>query len=113
MILNFEDIEPTALVNFYGGEGTLVAAMYKDENNKILKGQLDAGCNIGLHRHESSSEIIFILSGVGTVICDGETRQIGVGECHYCKRGSEHSLRNDGEEPLLFYAVVPEHQKDC
>ena len=33
-----------------------------------------------------------------------------LGLCHYCKMGSEHSLINTGSEPLMFYAVVPEHK---
>ena len=108
MLINLETKEKTVLPHFWGGDGELVAAMYKDERNKILKGTLAPGCNIGLHCHETSSEIIFILSGVGTVICDGEVEALKPGDCHYCKRGSTHSLRNDGLADLVFYAVVPE-----
>ena len=30
------------------------------------------------------------------------------GYCHYCKKGSSHTLVNDGEEELVFFAVVPQ-----
>ena len=109
MLIDFDRIEVAELKNFYGGDGALLAKMYKDENNKILKGILESGSNIGLHTHETNSEIVFILSGHGEVLCDGELIPLSAGDCHYCKQGSSHSLRNNAEEPLVFYAVVPEH----
>lgn len=108
MLIKFEEMNTTHLTNFYGGDKELSAKMYRDECNKILKGTLIPGANIGLHRHETSSEIIFVLSGEGSVLCDGKIELLKVGDCHYCKKGSEHSLRNDGAENLVFYAVVPE-----
>ena len=110
MIIKFDEIKETALESFYGGQGALCANMSVDENNKILRGKLVPGASIGLHRHEPSSEIIFILSGKGKAICDGEEEQLFAGDCHYCPKGSQHSLQNCGEEDLLFYAVVPKHE---
>lgn len=108
MLIKFETMNDMVLPNFYGGDKEMVAKMYRDESNKILKGTLSPGANIGIHRHETSSEIIFILSGEGRVLCDGEMTSLSAGDCHYCKKGSEHSLRNDGDVDLVFYAVVPE-----
>jgi hypothetical protein len=31
----------------------------------------------------------------------------GLWDCHFCPEGHEHTLVNDGDEPLVFYAVVP------
>ncbi|MBQ9760151.1 MAG: cupin domain-containing protein [Clostridia bacterium] len=109
MKIELEKMNDTVLPSFYGGDGEMVAKIYKDGKNKILKGKLAPGCNIGLHRHETSSEIIFILSGEGRMLFNGKTEPLTAGECHYCPQGSEHSLRNDGEADLIFYAVVPEH----
>ena len=30
------------------------------------------------------------------------------GECHYCPKGSTHSIENIGEEDLIIFDVVPE-----
>lgn len=108
-MIRFESIPETVLQNFKGGEGCLCASMYTDENNRILKGRLPAGSTIGLHTHDVSSEIIFILAGAGKVILDGETETLAAGDCHYCPQGHAHSLINDGDEDLVFYAVVPRH----
>ncbi len=108
MKIQFDTIENTVLPHFYGGDGEMIAKMFKDGSNKILKGTLSSGCNIGLHRHETSSEIILILSGEATVLFDGTAEHLCAGECHYCPKGSEHSLRNDSNRELVFFAVVPE-----
>lgn len=107
MIIKFDEIKETELTAFYGGNGALIANMFVDEKNKILRGKLVPGATIGLHRHEPSSEIIFILSGEGKSVCDGVEEILSAGDCHYCPKGSEHCLINVGEEDLYFYAVVP------
>ena len=108
MIIRFNEIEEKELKSFYGGEGALIANMYVDDKNKILKGKLAVGSSIGLHRHVPSSETIFILSGKGKAICDGKEEYLSAGDCHYCPKGSEHTLINVGQEDLCFYAVVPQ-----
>ena len=112
MKIVFESMKKTVLPQFYGGDGEMVANLFNDGMNKILKGTLAPGSNIGLHVHDTSSEIIFVLSGEGTVLCDDSIEIIGAGECHYCRKGSKHSLRNDSNGELVFFAVVPV-QKDC
>lgn len=108
MLIKFNEIKETELKAFYGGEGALLANMYVDEKNKILRGKLVPGATIGLHRHVPSSEIIFIFSGKGKSICDGKEELLAAGDCHYCPKGSEHCLINAGDEDLCFYAVVPQ-----
>ncbi len=105
-MIDFNKTEETVLHNFYGGEGDMIARMFTDDMNRILKAKLAPGCSIGLHRHETSSEIIFILSGVGKVILDGHEESLEAGACHYCKKGQQHTLINCGTEDLIFYAVV-------
>lgn len=107
MLIRFDTMEETVLKNFNGGEKEFRAHMRIDENGKILKGRLEPGASIGLHTHTTSSEIIFYLSGSGYVITDGEEERVTVGDCHYCPKGSAHTMINDGDEDLVFYAVVP------
>ena len=108
MIIKFNGIEERNLKAFYGGEGALIANMFVDEKNKILRGKLVPGSSIGLHKHDTSSEIIFVYAGKGKMICDGKEELLSAGDCHYCPKGSEHTFLNVGEEDLCFYAVVPQ-----
>ena len=107
MKIVFETMSDTVLANFCGGEKEFCAKMYIDEKGKILRGKLVPGASIGLHTHDTSSEMIYYLSGCGKVICDGEEERVAAGDCHYCPKGSAHTMINDGEEDLVFFAVVP------
>ncbi|MDE6061064.1 MAG: cupin domain-containing protein [Clostridia bacterium] len=106
-MIKFDEMTQTEMKNFYGGEGTVTAVMVVDELNRIMKGSLPKGASIGLHRHETSSEIVYILSGKGKAICDGVEEELHAGDCHYCKKGSEHTVMNIGDKELVFFAVVP------
>lgn len=108
MIIDFENMQEKVLENFNGGEKALIAKMSVDERNKILYGKLEPGATIGLHTHDTSSEVIYILEGNGKVLYDGEYEEVKAGICHYCPKGHEHSLINDSDADLIFFAVVPQ-----
>lgn len=108
MMIQFDTIEESVIPHFYHGEKETIARMYVDGCNKIMRGRLPAGASIGLHTHETSSEIIFILEGNGKVLYDGDYEALSAGACHYCPKGHSHSLINDTERDLVFFAVVPE-----
>ena len=109
MIINFNDIPEQTIPGFKGGQGNFIAKIYSDENNKIMFDQLEPGASIGLHTHETNSEIIYLISGTGRVIYDDTEEQLLPGECHYFPKGHTHSLINAGTDMLVFFAVVPEH----
>ena len=109
MLINFGRMDDTVLECFKGGEGTFAPKMFSDANNKIMRGRLLPHSSIGLHTHEGNSEVIFILSGTGRVLYQGEYIALKAGDCHYCPMGHGHSLINDTDEELTFYAVVAEH----
>lgn len=108
MLIDFNDFNETVIPNFRGGEKVTTAKMYADNKNKIMYGTLEPSASIGLHIHETSSEIIYILDGGGMVICDGNKESVSKGICHYCPKGHEHSLINNGVSTLIFFAVVAE-----
>lgn len=90
------------------GKGMMTASMYVDEQRKIISCSIHPGGSIGLHKHETSDDIDYVLSGVGKAICDGQEEILEVGICHICKKGSEHSIINMGNEDLVLLTVVVE-----
>lgn len=114
MIIRFDEMDLSVLPAFKGGEKEFKANMFFDGTNRIFRGTLIPGATIGIHTHDDSCEVIFILSGNGTILekgpdCDGfEETPVKAGDCLYCPKGHTHSLQNtDGAEELIFYAVVP------
>ena len=109
MLIPFDNINETVLERFKGGEGTFIPRMFSDDNCKIMRARLLPHSHLGLHTHEGNSEVLFVLSGTGKVLYDGEYLPLQPGDCHYCPMGHEHSLINDTDEELVILAVVPEH----
>lgn len=109
MLLNFDQIEEKVIPKMRGGEGEMITRMFVNEDTKIMRGRLTPGSTIGLHTHETDSEMIFILSGAGKVLCDGEYEPLSAGSVHYCPKGHAHSLINDGDEDLEILAMIPNH----
>lgn len=110
MIIDFDNIPEQTLPNFKGGEKNYNKRGFEDDKNKIMLGRLESGASIGVHTHEGNSEAIFIIKGTGKVYYDGAYETVTAGQCHYCPMGHEHSLINDSESDLVFYAVVPQHE---
>lgn len=108
MKIKFTDIEEAAYPAFKGGEKELNARMYFDGTNRIMKGRLVPGASIGMHTHDAGSEIILVTEGRGCVIYDGERIALETGDVHYCPKGHTHSLVNDSDADMKFFAVVPQ-----
>lgn len=108
MIIDLVSMEEKAIPSFKGGEKELNTRMFSNSDIKIMKGRLVPGASIGLHTHDTSSEIIFILSGKADYIMDDSTEVALPGQAHYCPKGHSHSMINNYDEDLIFYAVVPE-----
>lgn len=82
--------------------------MFYDGTNRIMRGSLVPGASIGTHTHDTGSEILFVVSGSGQVIYDGERLELKAGVCHYCPKGHSHTLINDSDADLCFCAAVVE-----
>ena len=108
MILDLPNTHEKAMPNFKGGEGVAYTRMFFDGQNRIMLGRLPAGASIGMHTHDTNSEIMHVLSGTARVIMDGETEIVRAGQTHYCPKGHTHTLMNKGTEDLIFFAVVPQ-----
>ena len=113
MVIKLDEISISHLPEFKGGKKEFAANMFFDGTNRIFKGNLVPGASIGMHTHEDSCEMIFILSGRGTILeqipgCTEVTSQpVVAGDCLYCPKGHAHSLQNtDDSEDLVFYAAV-------
>lgn len=104
-MINFDEIEEVAIPNLNGGEGITKANMFMDKNNEINNRK---GSSIGEHIHKTSSEIVYVISGEAKCILDGKEEIVREGECHYCPKGSTHSIINNKDENLIVFDVVPE-----
>jgi len=108
MLIPFDELPVTVIPHMRGGEKEVSATMQTDKLNRIMRGTLVPGASIGLHTHDDSSEIVYVLSGTGKMIYDGAAEILKPGMCHYCPKGHSHTFLNDGDEDVIFFAVVPQ-----
>lgn len=108
MFVNFNEMKEITLPVMNSGTGTMTSKMYMDEQGKIIKCSIHAGGSIGCHKHETSDDINYVLSGHGKAVCDGQEEILSSGTCHICKKGSEHSIINTGSDDLVLLTVVTE-----
>lgn len=108
MILDLMNQPEQAMPNFKGGEGIAWVRMFFDGQNRILMGRIQPGCSIGMHTHETNSEIMHVLSGTARVIIDGRVEIVSAGQTHYCPKGHTHMTEPFGKEDLCIMAIVPE-----
>ena len=108
MLIDFDNIKEIAIPGMNNGTGTMTAKMYMDKQGKIIPCSIHPGSSIGLHRHETSDDINYVLSCTGKAICDGQEELLRAGTCHVCKKGSEHSIINTGKDDLVLLTIVVE-----
>ena len=56
------------------------------------------GWSLPAHRHRNESETIFIVEGSFTMVVDGTSSQLSVGEAIHIPRGVIHSSANTGQQ---------------
>lgn len=64
------------------------------------------GDSIGNHQHCGEQEIFYFLSGNGVVTDDGEEIAIGPGDVMVTPDQSFHSVKNTGDEDLVFIGLI-------
>lgn len=73
----------------------MTAKMYMGEQGKIIPCFIHAGGSIGLHKHETSDDINYVMSGSGKAICDGKEE---LRLCRFYQRA---------EKKLLVFHLMP------
>lgn len=106
MITDFSDVNEETIENFNGGNGSYIVKRLESDGNRIMKGRLDPGSSIGSHKHMENCEFLYVISGTGKAYVSGKEEPVSPGTFHHCPKGNEHMLVNDGDEPLIFVAVV-------
>ena len=107
MRIDFNGINEETINSFHGGKGSITLKKTTKNNVTFISAKLHPFSSVGMHKHLTDSETIYILSGKGKTVCDSETEVLKAGSVTFCPVGCSHTLINDGEEDLVFFAVIP------
>lgn len=95
-----------------GGKGNTIMEHIVDE--KVYGGKIAAyarvvlkpGCSLGCHKHEGTSETIYILQGTALYNDNGSASTLQAGDVTFCPEGESHSIENIGDDDLLIMALI-------
>lgn len=108
MRVDFGNIADQKVLGMNGGVGEMTARMYADGDKKVIPCRIHPGGSIGLHTHDRSEEIDYVLFGSGVASCDGVEELLSTDVCHICPVGASHSIVNTGVTDLVMLTVVIE-----
>ena len=106
MLINFDEIEAITIPGMNNGTGIMKAQMYNDDLYRIIPTTIHPGGSIGTHKQESGDDMNYIISVTGKAFCDGVEEELKPGVMHICRKDSEHSIVNTGEEDLVMLTIV-------
>jgi mannose-6-phosphate isomerase-like protein (cupin superfamily) len=67
--------------------------------------EVPAGSSEMLHSDETAEQVYVVAAGTGTMSATGDTQSLAVGDLVLIPPASEHSIANDGTDPLVLVAV--------
>jgi len=116
MIIHRNEMKSESKEKMRGGEGiTTFTHLVDTENEKntrmLAEISLESNCSIGYHEHVNETEYYFILSGSGIVNDNGTEKEVKAGDAIITGNGASHSIKNTGNELLVFHAVIITYDK--
>ncbi len=84
----------------------------RDKNELNGKGRMFAkitlppGSSVGWHEHVGDSEAYYILRGQALVNDNGTEVELAAGDVVLTSDGESHSIANNGDQDLVFIALV-------
>jgi mannose-6-phosphate isomerase-like protein (cupin superfamily) len=67
--------------------------------------EVPPGASEELRSHEEAEQVYVVVSGSGTMSATGDTQQLAVGDLVLIPPATDHSVANDGADPLALVSV--------
>jgi mannose-6-phosphate isomerase len=75
------------------------------DDHKVKRIVVTPDRRLSYQTHKFRAEHWYVVSGIATVVLDGETRELKPGESVDIPIGAAHRCENHGEEPVVFIEV--------
>lgn len=113
MIKRCQDMSSVVKTEVRGGKGTMKMSILfnNDESftahlDKMAKVTLKPGSSIGMHSHDTTEEIYYILKGNALFYDNKEERRLQPGDATITGGGGTHSIESLGPDTLEMVAVI-------
>lgn len=111
MVIKSKDMPVSMREHLQGGSGAVECTVVVPQSSMIHARlfnllRLRKGDSIGVHEHHNEVEYYYILSGRGIVSGPDGEEAADAGDVVITGWGASHAIRNDGDEDLVFLAVI-------
>lgn len=79
--------------------------VYTGEKSQLVVMSIPPGGEIGEEVHPHVEQTIFILSGNGKAVLEGEESELKAGDALVVTPGARHNVLNSGEDHLKIYTI--------
>lgn len=106
-----DTLHPGTMHQLLGGNGVcywkqLINGMHLERTLHCVEFVLvPPGASIGLHTHNRTEEIYYLLRGGATMSVNGEPRQVRAGDLLTTPIGGRHGIANTSEQAMAFFVV--------
>ena len=93
-----------------GGNTYFRQVLETGEHTQIVVMSIPAGGEIGEETHKDNDQVLYLVSGEGKAILNGEGKPVGKDDVVLVKAGTRHNFINTGAEDLkIITAYSPPH----
>ncbi len=103
--MHLENLEQTAIDN-----NTFRTVLASSEHTQVVVMSIKPGEDIGKEVHTKEDQVLYLVSGKGTVYLDGKESEFNPGDCVLVPAGIEHNFTTVGDAPMkIITTYSPPH----
>lgn len=106
--MHLKDLEKTAKENT-----TFRTVVASSQHTQVVVMDIKPGEDIGKETHTDNDQVLYLVSGRGTVYLDGQESEFNPGDCVLVPAGTEHNFTTIGDESMkIITTYSPPHHPE-
>lgn len=106
--MHLKDLEKTAKENT-----TFRTVVASSQHTQVVVMDIKPGEDIGKETHAENDQVLYLVSGKGTVYLNGQESEFNPGDCVLVPAGTEHNFTTIGDESMkIITTYSPPHHPE-
>jgi mannose-6-phosphate isomerase-like protein (cupin superfamily) len=106
--MHIKDLESKAMENT-----TFRTVLATSKHTQVVVMDVKPGEDIGKEIHPNEDQVLYLISGKGTIYMDGKEMDFNKGDCVLVPAGTEHNFTTIGDESMkIITTYSPPHHPD-
>lgn len=106
--MHIKNLEKTAMQN-----DTFRTVIASSKHTQVVVMDVKPGEDIGLETHPNEDQVLYLISGKGEVLLNGQKSEFNTGDCVIVPAGMEHNFTTVGDQSMkIITTYSPPHHPD-